>query len=494
MTEEEKIWLNSAVSLDWGLTLYKDYAKFIVNIIYDHIFDKENKKYRKVLIKIISNLRRAYDLGVPLRYSKNAHNYTNYYKNYNCGYRVVMLIMDKLLQKDLITQYSNTFFNNGDGNSKLWSRQTRIWASDNLIGIFKPIQPEDIVKEPPQLLQLRERITKKDKLKGKIAKQLSFAYSKDILLMEKQLFEFHKLLAGNRITLEVVIENLIKDLEPERKEVVENFINNIMNKSYKHAVWGDLQKNRIYGILENKDKKHCRIQYNSSNNSIQYTKDIVVYNHYTPMTNNIWVILKYNYMLRVFSESFNLGGRFYGSGWSSMPKELRKHLKINFESVCEPDYSGLHIRLLYHKLGIQFDGECYICGDYPRDLYKTACLILINARPGDPYKAVSSAFKLREFYLKFPGCLKKDYVLPIVNDIYKYHKKISEYFFSDIGIELQNIDGRITSNIMDYFIRRKIVILPVHDSYVIAERHREELIEVMTAEYEKVMKFKPVVT
>jgi len=73
------------------------------------------------------------------------------------------------------------------------------------------------------------------------------------------------------------------------------------------------------------------------------------------------------------------------------------------------------------------------------------------------------------------------------------HDQINRYFCSDIGLRLQYLDSQITSDILDYFLERGIPVLPIHDSYIVAEQYEDELYEVMRDKYRDRMGFDPVV-
>ncbi len=61
------------------------------------------------------------------------------------------------------------------------------------------------------------------------------------------------------------------------------------------------------------------------------------------------------FVRRVFSNGlFDDGGRFYGGWWQSIPKEWRAKTRIDGLPTIEMDYSGLHIVLLYHLVGIDY--------------------------------------------------------------------------------------------------------------------------------------------
>lgn len=477
----EKKWLETAIPLDWGLTLYEDYATYIVNIIYTMLFDKENKKRRKVLIKIIANLRLAYDLGIPLRYSRHKDSYKNARRNFGVGSRIVFEVMDVLLKEDIIAQRMKGFTHYNPNGDVSKNRQTRIWPTPNLIGIFEPIQPEDVIKEPPQLIQLKERLTKEKKRRGREPKQLKYPLTEEVLLMERQLQLYHNLLEQNNITLEIPAGTKLTEKSKDKLE-------NVILKKQLYSVWRKFYRT---GSSSN------RMEYSySSNNRIQVYKDTGTGIQLYTKTGDICVRLCYHWTIRSFTTTFDLGGRYYNIAWGQLSSELRKHLKINFESVVEPDFQGLHPNMIYHLNNMNFEGDVYACGDAPRKLYKIAFLVLINSRPtNDPYKTVAGVFRDMKLHHsnQFPYCLKKKILQPIIDDIFKTHSKISKYFFSDIGIKLQNIDSKITSNILNHFIEKDIVVLPVHDSYIIQQRHRDELIKTMTTEYQKIMGFKPII-
>ena len=63
--------------------------------------------------------------------------------------------------------------------------------------------------------------------------------------------------------------------------------------------------------------------------------------------------------------------------------------------------------------------------------------------------------------------------------------------FSDVGVDLMNMDSEIMNNILMRLMDKGILGLSVHDSVIVAEQYKDVLREIMVAEYEKVMKFKP---
>ncbi len=129
------------------------------------------------------------------------------------------------------------------------------------------------------------------------------------------------------------------------------------------------------------------------------------------------------------------------------------------------------VAMLHAKKGQTLQGDGYaidgIDGTY-RDLIKDTTIKLINATgrikaprtsalpPGWTWKQLQEAVRAR-------------------------HAPIADYFGSGIGLKLQRIDSDIAEDVMMHFVDRDILVLPVHDSFLIDARHeaalREKMIE-----------------
>ena len=55
------------------------------------------------------------------------------------------------------------------------------------------------------------------------------------------------------------------------------------------------------------------------------------------------------------------------------------------------------------------------------------------------------------------------------------HPTLGEYLGADKGVELMNVDGRITSKLINHFTKKNIPVLTIHDSYVVSNEHSGEL-------------------
>jgi len=195
---------------------------------------------------------------------------------------------------------------------------------------------------------------------------------------------------------------------------------------------------------------------------------------------------------RVFnraSKSFDKGGRFYGPSYQGMSKNLRKEIHINGNETVELDFSGLHIRMLYHELEMDFRDDPYTIGDGSlRGEYKLVSLISINAQAQGAHIAVKDA--LEESGFEIANDLKQ--VQTLMKNYQEAHKPIEKYLFSGVGLDLQNKDSQIMEKILMKLHDYGICGLPIHDSVLVEKKYTDLLYEIMMNAYEEVMGFEPV--
>ncbi|WP_319574543.1 hypothetical protein [uncultured Desulfobacter sp.] len=203
--------------------------------------------------------------------------------------------------------------------------------------------------------------------------------------------------------------------------------------------------------------------------------------------------IKVKDMHRVFnrgSKEFDKGGRFYGPYYQGMPSKFRKNLYIDGKKTVEWDYSGLHIRMLYHQLGLEFNEDPYAIGDgSQRNEYKLVSLISINAQKRGSHIAVRDALEDAGFDLEQQDLTQ---VCKMMDDFKARHAPIKEFLFSGVGIDLQNADSRIMENVMMLLHKAGIPALPIHDSVIVQEEHSARLQKIMVRVYEEEMGHTPV--
>lgn len=252
------------------------------------------------------------------------------------------------------------------------------------------------------------------------------------------------------------------------------------------------------------------------------------------------------YLKAIFTGKFTLYGRLHTVGsyerihYQALSENERKHLTIDGKPVVELDYSGLHPRLLYAMEGIQYDQDPYqAISNEPihRPLLKKVLLILLNTKNGkwittrNGRKYWRSGYQLagngvngliNSFgtnrsnimektleYIGFPNAFIDDFINEmedefievykktlkdefggstgkyIINAFLKAHYPISHYFFQDTGLKVMNLDSRIAIDIINYFTKQNKNILAIHDSFIVKEKYKKELYEIMDKTYKK---------
>ena len=191
---------------------------------------------------------------------------------------------------------------------------------------------------------------------------------------------------------------------------------------------------------------------------------------------------------RVFSRGdMTLHGRFYGGWWQSIPSkalQYRTHITIDGHRTCEIDYSSVCLRILYAFKGISKDPEedLYDIGltnwqgqsDPRRDLIKE----YINAIMNDE----DETFRLKKYKLKSLGLTH--YSLHSL--VLKRHHSISEALNAGIGLKTQYVDSKIAEDIMVTMMDLGILVLPIHDSFIVVDKYKWILHEVMLESFRKI--------
>lgn len=213
------------------------------------------------------------------------------------------------------------------------------------------------------------------------------------------------------------------------------------------------------------------------------------------------------HLVRIFNNDFEHGGRFYRGVESNMKKihevvngeevitPLRKFLAINGRPTIEYDYKAMHPRLLYHLKGIDYKADPYLighnCSKQLRKIYKVVGMVCINSE--SEVKAVDSIQRelqdsnLTRYLPDNTDATRKK----LIQSFTRHNKKIQDYFFTGYGIKLQKIDSDIAQAIIMHFARKGVLVLVIHDSFVIDEKYKQELKKKMKEFYEERMHYSP---
>ena len=184
------------------------------------------------------------------------------------------------------------------------------------------------------------------------------------------------------------------------------------------------------------------------------------------------------FVRRIFNKSdWSKGGRFYGGWWQRCPKDYRKRIMMDGMMTSEIDYSGLHVVLLYSQEGINYWAEInedpyHLDGinniDPNIDLRGAAKLLLLTAINADEELKAFQAFRSQSKKGSPEKKMTNDQLKSILSSLKRKHEPIAHKITSGAGIDLMNIDGQITEQLVKVFTYKyKCPILTVHDSYVV---------------------------
>lgn len=202
----------------------------------------------------------------------------------------------------------------------------------------------------------------------------------------------------------------------------------------------------------------------------------------------------YNPLVAVFQKKFTLYGRLHTRGYrhfQGMSEDQRLGVKINDESVVELDYSGLHPRLLYAAEGVQFNEDPYsvVFDDFrARPFLKAILLYMLNAKDWTQAERAANNWLYKNHSER--ATLKKIGITrarPIMEAFFEAHKPIAGYFCKgkETGLHTMNKDARIALDVVNHFAKQGKPIMPVHDSFVVQARYKDELLQVMNQVYQK---------
>jgi hypothetical protein len=203
------------------------------------------------------------------------------------------------------------------------------------------------------------------------------------------------------------------------------------------------------------------------------------------------------FVRRIFNRgAWDKGGRFWGGWWQRCPKEWRTSIFIDDKATSEVDYSGLHIVMLYAQQKIDYWTEVgedpyridtlpfLDTEDQTRSVAKQLLLTALNAKDD---KSAFGAFR-QDAQAGSPEKQLKDIQLAyILGNLRERHKPIADSMASDAGIDLMNLDAKITERLIEAFTEQGVPILTIHDSYIVPYGLESELKGQMQKAFEEVM-------
>ena len=190
-------------------------------------------------------------------------------------------------------------------------------------------------------------------------------------------------------------------------------------------------------------------------------------------------------LTRIFSRgSLEKGGRFYRGWWQGIPERHRPHIRIDGNKVTEVDFSGVAPRIIYGQAGVSIpiDFDPYNVGldawegkkDHRRPLVKEFLNAMINDEDG--------VYRLGSDDAKTLGLKHKQ----LLKQIELTHEPIFESLRSGAGLHAQFIESIIAEKVMLDLSAQDVVVLPIHDSFIIRLGFANDLRESMQRNFKEV--------
>jgi hypothetical protein len=185
---------------------------------------------------------------------------------------------------------------------------------------------------------------------------------------------------------------------------------------------------------------------------------------------------------RVFNQSMQRGGRWYGGFWQNLPRALRDCILINGAPTVEVDHASLHPRMLYAATGSDprlnddtFDP--YAFDRVPRPLAKLAVNVLINApNMQSAIGAIAAALVEKGLSTK---ATSRSQAAALTVAIKRARPELRDYWGTGAGVKLQRLDGNMAANVQRDLRAAGIPVLSVHDSHIVPATSKDALVESM---------------
>lgn len=206
-------------------------------------------------------------------------------------------------------------------------------------------------------------------------------------------------------------------------------------------------------------------------------------------------------LYRVFNNGgLKEGGRFYGGFWQIISSVDRAKILINGEQTEELDFSGQHIGMLYALLGHEIPDSLRIDpykikSNIPRKLLKVAILCALNCNSSviarkaawskllEKKKAFETQQELDD-KKEFRALIKTNAQFQELMDAFlETHPLLKNGMFKGVGPKLQRLDSEIADYILYTMAQKGIPVLPVHDSFIVQKRYKNELLDAMKSAY-----------
>ena len=188
---------------------------------------------------------------------------------------------------------------------------------------------------------------------------------------------------------------------------------------------------------------------------------------------------------RIFSRGdMNKGGRFYHGWWQSIPSIYRPHITIDTYKTSEVDFSTMSLRIVYalsKREAPDIAVDLYDIGltDWQgsQDPRRKPIKKYINALMNDE----KGTFRLDKDSLALIGLSQKQ----LKDKVLDAHAPIADKLVAGIGLNTQYIDSQIAEDVMHTLMYQGVVVLPIHDSFIIRTGYQLSLENAMQRAFNK---------
>ena len=165
--------------------------------------------------------------------------------------------------------------------------------------------------------------------------------------------------------------------------------------------------------------------------------------------------------------------------WQDFKDEAHKRISIDGQPVTCIDYKALHPGILYAQAGASLAGDAYRLEGWPRDLVKHAFEVMVEADDvADAAVQIAEDTAMGEVAPRGSDAAVER-ARKLIDAIREKHQAIGWAFFSGAGQRLVELDGTIAETLMLLMLRRGILVLPVHDTFLVVDSQAEWLEEAM---------------
>ncbi|WP_323785520.1 hypothetical protein [Thalassovita sp.] len=179
-------------------------------------------------------------------------------------------------------------------------------------------------------------------------------------------------------------------------------------------------------------------------------------------------------------------GRKHGAFWQSIPSRLRQLIRIDDHETVELDYSAQILNIAASLQGIQLASDPYdilispkLSHQANRALVKKAVVIAVNT--SSRKKAMSAMRGLKSDQPQRYASLSfsNAFLDRLFDTIFDKHPFLREVTFKDHGMSLFRQDAEIARQIIQTCLDKDIVVLPIHDGFIVQKRHQDTLHQIM---------------